>query len=480
VTASARATAAGALFAIPAGVLAGLLAILGAEMTPLVPVVALAAIAVGSLALLRPILAIYLAVLLIPLQASTTANFSSFGISPTELIVVVAAGGWLTRKLASGGEFPSSRLVPPLLAVLAVHIPGLFLAVDQFAVFKQMFMWSAMFVLFIAVLDEEDASTTQTLAAVIAAAGAMVAAVAIYKSFGTSQIVSDQGGIVSNRAVGPFTSPVHLGMFIVITVPMQVVFMIRGRSRRVRLCALGATALSLTALVLTLSRSAFVAITAALIWIVVAWRPARQPALIVAMILTAVLLTGFNPAPSVFNPRVIEERIASITSPDTDTAQKRFQIWRKVPEIVKENFPFGIGPKNLPVRAPEYGLVFPEGAPSNAHNTFLIVATELGVPGVLVLIWLVIAFCRILARGMRFAKEPDRSFAIGLSGSFLALVVDGFTGYSYDTNAFALVVFLLAATAARIERGARSSPQAPTSQQGAERVPEPESGLALA
>jgi hypothetical protein len=477
-TAGVRTTATGALLAVLAGAFAGGLAIAGNEVSPLVPAVALGAIAIGALALLRPIAAIYLAVLLIPFEAAATTGYANFGVTPTEFIIVATAAGWLIRTLAEGGKFPRSVLVPPLLAALAIHIPGLFLAVDKFVVFKELFMWSAMFVLFLAVLSDERRETTEKLAGAIAAAGAMVAAVAIVKSFGSAQLASDAGGIVTNRAVGPFASPVLLGTFVMITVPMQLVFMLRGRTGLVRLGGLAATALSLTALALSLSRSAFVALTAAVIWIVIWWRPARKPALITAAVLAALLLTRFNPAPSVFNPDVIGERISSIASPDTHTAQARFRMWRKAPEIFEDNFPFGIGPKNLPVRAAEYDLLFPGGGPSNVHNTFLIVATELGVPGIIVLIWLTIALGRILARAIRYRSEPEHSFAIALAATFVALVVDGFTGYSYTANAFAAVVFLLAALAARIERMYSAVPSA--AHPPAQRQPEPKAEPALA
>jgi O-antigen ligase len=453
-----------ALLAIPAGVLAGLLAIIGAETEPLYALVGLGAIAVGFLALLRPVYSIYLAILLLPFEAAATAQTGSFGITPTEVVVVASAIGWLVGQLARGGELPQSPLIPALLAVLAVHIPGLFLAANKFAVFKEMFMWGAMFVCFLAILADRDERTSERLAGAIAIAGAAVAGVAIAKSAGTAQVASEYGGIVTNRAVGPFASPVLLGTFIMICVPAQVVFMLRGRTQMMRLAGMGAAALSLAALALSLSRSAFVALTAALLFVVVFWRPARKPAVIAIGLLTVVLLTGLNPAPSVFNPDVIKERITSIGSPDTHTAELRFRIWRKAPEIVEDNFPFGIGPKNLPERAGEYDLLFFVGAPSNAHNTFLVVVTEFGLPGFIVLVWLVISLTGILARGVRFAEGFDRALAIAMAATFLALIVDGITGYSYGANAFAVIVFMLAAIACRIERSVVAKARQPAPQ----------------
>lgn len=447
-----------ALIVIAAGLLAGALTIVGAETTPLYSVVVLAVLGVGTLALLRPIWAIYLLLVLIPVESISVAAGRGVGLTPAEFVIVAAAGGWLLRRSIEGGASLRSPVTVPVIVLLAVHIPGLFLAVDRFAVFKQLFMWSAMFILFLAILSDEDRDTIKRLAGFIAASGALVAAIAVAKSAGSGQLALDSGGIVTDRATGSFTSPVLLGTFLMITVPMQVVFALRGRTPQIRLAGLAAVLVSLSAMALALSRSASVALTAALLCMCIWWRPARRAGLVAGVILAVLLVTKINPAPGVIKPDVIAERIATITSPDTKTAQDRLRIWRKAPEIIGDSPVFGIGPKNLPVRAAEYDLIFTVGAPSNAHNTPLVVATELGIAGVIVAIWLAIAVGRMLVGALRFAGEPEHAFAIGLAVTFVALAVDGITGYSYTANPFAVVVFLLGALAARIERAATASP----------------------
>jgi hypothetical protein len=471
VTAVAR-TRSGALIAVPAGVLAGLVAVIGAETKPLYALIGLAAIGGGALCVMRPIWAIYLAILMIPFEAAATARSGQVGITPSEVLFVGAAVGWVIRKLMDGGGIPRSPIIAPMVVTLAAHIPLLLLAANPFAVFKQLFMWSCLFILLLAILSDRDKRTTVRLGMAIGAAGGMVAAIAIYKQFGTAQVALDAGGIVTNRAVGPFASPVLLGTFVMLTVPVQFVFLLRGATPLIRTVALATLTLSVAALALALSRSAIVSLSAAVLWVVIWWRPARKPALVAVMLLAALLLSRFNPAPNLFDPNVIGERLSSITSPDTHTAQLRFRIWKKTPEIFMDNFPFGIGPKNLPNRAAEYDLLYNVGAPSNAHNTLLIFGTELGLPGLIVLFWLVFAIGRMVARAMKYADEPDRSLAIALSATFLALVVDGITGYSYGANAFALVAMMLVAMTARIDYGAR--------QRAAQALPaaEPEPGPA--
>ena len=443
----------GALFAVAVGVLAGLLSVLGAVTTPLIPLGALAALAIGALALTRPVDLGYAAVLLIPLE-TVSAKAGSFGLTPTEVLILAAAGGWLLRRLVVGGGPIRSPMTWPLVAILAAHVPALFFAVDRFAVVKELLMWSACFVVFLAVISDRRPRATETTLRVLAAAGAIVAFLAVAKSAGTQQVAIDFGGSVSDRATGSFQSPVLLAIFVAMTLPLQLVFAFRGRTSVIRWSGrIGALAV-VAAMALALTRSAFVGLTIALVWLFFAWRPARRLALAVAVVLGLLFVTGINPAPSVFNTSVITERISSIASPQTHTVQLRYQLWRAAPKMLADNLPFGVGAKNFPKHAAQYGLVFAAGPPSNAHNTLLVVATEFGLCGLLALAWIVVALARTLAGAIRNHTEPQHSLALALTASFLAIAVDGITDYGYGDNAFFLAFILLIAGATRLHREA--------------------------
>lgn len=77
-----------ALIVIAAGLLAGALTIVGAETTPLYSVVVLAVLGVGTLALLRPIWAIYLLLVLIPVESISVAAGRGVGLTPDRKSVV--------------------------------------------------------------------------------------------------------------------------------------------------------------------------------------------------------------------------------------------------------------------------------------------------------------------------------------------------------------------------------------------------------
>lgn len=435
------------------GVVAGLLGV-GTAVSPLASVGVIALGGLIAVAVVRPVWAIGLALLLIPLE-TLEAGLQDVVITPTEVVLLVAAAGWLLQRTLRGGASLRTPLTAPLAALLLAHIPLLLVAVEPFGVFKQLTMWTACFVLFLAVVSDEGRNTSRTLAGLVATSGALVAAVAIAKSAGSQQIVADAGGLVTNRATGSFASPVLLAIFVTVAVPLQLVFMLTARSRLVQLGGLAAVALSLLTLALALTRGAFLALAAGALWTLATWRPARRLAAVLVVVLALVVTTGANPVASIVSTETVTQRISSITSPQSRSAELRLAIWEETPRIFVENLPFGIGPKNLPVRAAEYGLSFPVGAPSNAHNTFLVVATELGIPGVAILVWLLVALVKVLRRSLRLRAQSAHALAVAMTASAVILAVDGITDYSYGSNPFFLTVIVLAGIAARLDRSVR-------------------------
>jgi O-antigen ligase len=315
-------------------------------------------------------------------------------------------------------------------------------------------MWSAIFVLFLAVLSDEQPKSSTTLAGVIAAAGALVAAIAVARSAGSDQVALDFGGIVTDRATGSFQSPVLLAIFVMFCLPLQLVFALRGSSRVARLAGAIAVLLSVAALSLALTRGAFVALAIAAVWLAVVWQPIRRLALVAVVALIGLALIKFNPLSSVLHTDLVIDRIATVTSPETKTVQERVRIWEETPHIFEDHLPFGIGAENLPEHAGSYGLLFPAGAPNNAHNTILVVATEFGIPGLLALAWLVVALVRTFRRARETVIEPAHSLAIGAGAGFVALAVEGIVDYAYGDNAFFLVVVLVAGIIAHLARTA--------------------------
>ncbi|HJQ85570.1 MAG TPA: O-antigen ligase family protein, partial [Candidatus Binatia bacterium] len=414
-------------------------------------------VGVVLLAVLRPLQAVYLALLLIPLE-SLSARFGrgTLGISATEGVALIAMGGWTLHRLLKGGPRLQSPLAAPLVLLLVAHIPGLFLAAAPFAVVKELVMWSAFFVLFLAVVSAEPGSSLRLVKA-IAVSGVLVAAVAVEKTGGKPQAVSDLGGFVNGRATGSFSSPVLLGIFLAITLPLQLLFVFRGSSRWSRIAGLAAVALTLLALALTMTRSAFLAVAAATAWLLVVWRPFRIVGLAIVAAAVALLLSGLNPAPRIVDLRVLRARVASVAASDTRSAQLRLALWKATPKMIVDNLPWGVGAKNFDKQAARYGAVGPGALPyTHAHDVPLTVAAELGLPGIAALVWILAVLARLCSRALRATDADTRALGAVLSAALVALCVDGVFDYAFGDNAFTFTVVLVFALVARVGAGART------------------------
>jgi len=338
----------------------------------------------------------------------------------------------------------------PLLLLLVANIPGLFLAIDKGTVAREMLIWGAWDVLFLAIISDIRAVTTERLILVLCVSGAIVAAFATIKTSSQTQQAFDAAGQITNRASGGFSSPVALGLFIAVILPLQLVLAFRGRTALLRAVGIAGVAFGLAALALALTRGAFLSVGIAFAWLIVCYRPLRKPALGLLVALVVCILSGFNPAPSILNVPLLLQRITSINS-QTNSAELRLALWAASPRMLENNLPFGIGAKNFPNQSPYYGLVFDgDTAASNAHDTFLAVAVELGIPGVIGLLWLIIAVGRALSSSLLALGEPEHSIALALTAVFLALLVDGITDYAPADDAVWLTVMMMFALIGRI------------------------------
>ncbi|MDD4099251.1 MAG: O-antigen ligase family protein, partial [Lentisphaeria bacterium] len=194
----------------------------------------------------------------------------------------------------------------------------------------------------------------------------------------------------------------------------------------------------LTAQVLSLSRGAFMAtVTAAmcfgLIWLVRGARVAggRQKVLALAMILGAALLMALPPALS-----RLSERYQHLLDSESFDGEDRLMVWRDTVALIKD-FPWagtGLGAYGDAIQPYERG-VFRDGLIEHAHNDWLEMTAEVGLPMALVIIglagWLLGGATR------RIWRQKDMTMRwIGLGA--LAAVLGGLMHEVVDFNLLAM------------------------------------------
>jgi putative inorganic carbon (hco3(-)) transporter len=237
-----------------------------------------------------------------------------------------------------------------------------------------------------------DLRALRPLAVGFLGAAAVVAALAIGQVLVNTQTVEAEG---VRRALGPFPSPNHLGLYLGRALPFAVAGVLW--SRRLRGICLGLSGLLATALALTFSVGAWLgAATSLLVLAALAGRRA----------LVALSLAGGGLAALALMvlARLGVERVIGQATLGGTTAISRRLIWAAALAMLRDHPILGIGLDNFLYRYQlEYMLpeAWAEPNISHPHNWVLQFWLELGVPGLLAVLGLLGTFFWCTARLLR-------------------------------------------------------------------------------
>lgn len=165
--------------------------------------------------------------------------------------------------------------------------------------------------------------------------------------------------------------------------------------------------LSVIAMILTYSRGALVGFLTGFTF----YNLRSQKNIILFLITIILLLSIFLISPQFRN------RFMSIFSLEANN--NRIQIWTSTIEIIKDHSFLGIGPGNFSVVYPDYKT--PEAKESNhpfSHNIFSNMAAELGIPGLILFIMIIIYLLK-----MGYIISKINTLYRGLFSSFIGILV---------------------------------------------------------
>lgn len=453
---------------LAAACIAGLLAIavalvsvqLAYRVDPIAPVALAAGVGGVSLAFWRPMWALYGAILLIPLEL-VSFRLGGVGLSPSEAAFVLTGLAWAARRLAMGqAPWVPTRLGAPLgLLVLAV-LPGVAVAVDSFAVWKVVVLWTAFFFIFQMIAADGDERSVRELLFVLAVAGGIVGAVAISGTATEQPELVGAGDVARGRAKGTFGHPNTLATFLALALPGALALGLYGRPSW-RPVALAAFAAMLIGISLSLSRGGLLAIAGAL-GLMLLWAPFRRAAVVAIVAAGLLYAAGAQPFAASQQVETVTQRLATV-SYSAGGVDPRFFVWERTPRVVADSLPFGVGANNFVEVAPRYGLLLGRAAESpyeHAHNIPLTFLAELGLAGFLAAIWLGVALVRVLLRAYRASDRGRRGTVLAIAAALFALALQGMVDYTLRSAVIVALIFALSGCAAVLARTADDQPRA--------------------
>lgn len=229
----------------------------------------------------------------------------------------------------------------------------------------------------IALVSRLNGTSRQWLMAALAVAGSMVAFLAV------REYMSNLRGSPEWRVFGPFQSPNILAAYLCLTIPLTLGWLSRELRADLRMLAMIGWGLQVSALVLTGSRfgllSAVVGIAVWLVWMLVRkqWDRAtilRVTRAVAFALILAVACTG---------PLRNRMGAAPAAGAQEHSGQFRQMTWKGALNMVKAHPVVGVGPGCF---AHGYSRTAITGYTRTAHQSYLQMASEMGVPGLL--LWL--------------------------------------------------------------------------------------------
>ncbi|HEX6339642.1 O-antigen ligase family protein [Umezawaea sp.] len=357
--------------------------------------------------------------LLIPERSLRVFACATVALAPVEGYLLAAHGqlaklapallalAWLAIRVRDR-QWPKPHPVHALLALFAVVVlvsAGVHVA-EPFAL-EYTQRWLPFLLVTAILVDVASREVPVRALLVSAVAGAAVAGTgALYSLVAEGE----------SRASGPLDDPNDLAHVLVAALPL-VLPIVAARRRPVSALALLAGAVLVAGAAATFSRGGGLALGAAVLWLVA--RRALSPRVLAAAVgVLAVLALGGAAVAQQELDKALREK-SFIASTNVDTRELR---WQAAARILTDNPVFGVGPGGFRAEYPAFShnAEVDEQSPV-AHNMYLEVAAELGVPGFLLFACLigtaVVASERALRRG------ADRTQMIAVQASLLATAV---------------------------------------------------------
>jgi O-antigen ligase len=250
-----------------------------------------------------------------------------------------------------------------------------------------------------------------------------------------------------------------------IFLPVAMLLLQQKRPRWQRIFFLGCLAVTLAAVMFSASRGGFLGLVASCLYFL--WKsPQRTRNFILVCIAIAVLSLPMRISPG--------QRLLHPTESDAQAGQIRLALWSGGLKLIELHPIFGVGLDNFSREVPKYidssQIPIGETVRRVAHNSYMEIAAELGIPALLMFVGIIVSSVRSLEK-MRLAsgKSGDeflQRVALGLQAGIVGASVALFFVSGEYQKMFWLAIFLSACIPSLVRSESASLVAVESSSQG--------------
>lgn len=239
-------------------------------------------------------------------------------------------------------------------------------------------------------------------------------------------------------------NPFHprvMGVALATIWPMPAALLLFFPSKQHRLWA-GITALVMgLTIMLTQSLQAAVGMAGALLFLGICWHPLF---LLSVPLLLGLLLTGLR----YYGTARAANVLLSPANPLGIAVTLRLDIWSRALAMIYDMPYTGVGLDMFPVIQSNFYPGVMIGPEPHAHQLFLQIALDLGIPGLLAFLWLLVSLSLAAVRAYRRCQNAQqRAILLGVLGSIVSYMASGFLDTIWAAKPVVLFWFVLGITA---------------------------------
>jgi len=364
---------------------------------------------------------------LLPIFIALYLLFSMISISASQIFLSLSFIFWIIMLIREKQRFTFPSFFWPLLAYIFLSLISALLSVNQKVSFKDSKELLLFFIVPIVYLGFTEIKTLKNANVALLISGYASSLYVIYTYFfETAKPYSRATGFVGQKMT-------QAGLLMLFCCMALSIFLFS--KEKIRFLWGAAFLVALFALILTQTRSSWIALVFCAVLILLFYKPKTLIIIPLALVLFYFI-----------SPKWIKERTLSIFSLKRKPDQYRIEYLKVGIEIIK-NFPiFGTGPDTVDIvfQDPKYELSEEARKNVHLHNNIIQTGAERGIPTLIA--WLAFIALTFLSL-FRLLKNKDptlHAFTVGALGALIGLFIAGLFEYNFaDSEITALFLYMI-------------------------------------
>lgn len=273
-------------------------------------------------------------------------------------------------------------------------------------------------------------------------AGFFIALIGIWL-YWQGDVITAEGGV--RRLISVYGSPNNVGLLLGRCIPFALGYLLIELDRQRRLAAGLALGAMLSAIILSQSAGAlFIGVPVSVVVVLVLVYRQRSLGLLATFSVFAAVA---------FAIALRSARFSRLLDLSSGTNFARIRVWQSAVHVIRDHPLLGIGPDQFLYRfRGQYILpdAWQEPELSHPHNVVLDLWVRMGVLGVVIFVWIQVAFWRIMLRTYSYFRANDKLYyalAVGTMGSMANFLSHGLVDNSIYVHDLAYIFVLLSGLA---------------------------------